>query len=61
MDQDQPQHLLESGKQTASLEVGKMISTQEEQLPGRIWPEWAAAFPQIEAEILMSLWPFRAF
>jgi len=35
-----------------------MAKSSEEQLLSRqVWPEWAAAFPQTEAEILVSIWP----
>jgi len=31
-------------------------SSQEQPLSSQ-WPEWAAVFPQTEAEILGSIWP----
>jgi len=34
-------------------------SSEEQPLSSQIWPEWAAAFPQTEAEILASIWPAR--
>lgn len=46
--------------QGADLAVpSKGASTRQEPHSRQPWPEWAAAFPQVEVEILTSIWPDR--